>query len=188
MQVVARGLRRNPTAAEHKLWQAIRKRQLDGRKFRRQVAIGAFVVDFYCSTERLVVEVDGPIHENQQTADRIRQELIESLGIRFVRLTNDMVENRLQAALEIIRVAFGSSPSKRKVGARSAATHNTDNSAQIDESPLPHFGGGGLGVGASSRAHPATKIVNLYENPATPASAIGVARNILEGNAENIRG
>ena len=60
MQAVARELRSNPTAAEEKLWQAIRKKQLDGLKFRRQVAIGAFIVDFYCSSERLVIEVDGP--------------------------------------------------------------------------------------------------------------------------------
>ena len=188
MRLVARELRRNPTAAEDKLWQALRKRQLDGRKFRRQVAIGAFVVDFYCSTERLVVEVDGPIHETQQTADRIRQALIESLGIRFVRLTNDMVENRLQAALEIIRAAFGSSPQKMKARVHSAATYNTDDPAQIDESPLPHFGGGGLGVGASSKTRPPTKIVNLYENPATPAAALGVARNIVEDNRADISG
>ena len=106
MQLVARQLRKNPTAAEDQLWQAIRKQQLDGRKFRRQVAIGAFVVDFYCAAERLAVEVDGPVHDSQVEADSIRQELIEWLGIRFVRLTNDQVENHLQNALGKIRAAF----------------------------------------------------------------------------------
>ena len=106
MQEVARELRKNPTPAEDTLWQAIRKQQLDGRKFRRQVAIGPFVVDFYCSTERLAVEVDGSIHDMQRDADQARQELIESLGIRFVRLTNDEVEHYLQQSLATIRAAF----------------------------------------------------------------------------------
>ena len=106
MQLVARELRKHPTAAEDRLWQAIRKRHLEGRKFRRQVAIGAFVVDFYCASERLAVEVDGPIHDDQIEPDRIRQELIESLGIRFVRLTNDEVESNLRNALEKVRAAF----------------------------------------------------------------------------------
>ncbi|MFQ3652541.1 MAG: DUF559 domain-containing protein, partial [Gemmataceae bacterium] len=110
MQAVARELRKNPTRAEDMLWQAIRKNQLDGRKFRRQVAIGAFVVDFYCSSERLAVEVDGPIHDTQQEADKIRQELIESLGIRFVRLTNDEIEHDLNTALNKIRTAFSAHP------------------------------------------------------------------------------
>ena len=106
MQAVARELRKNPTDAEDKLWQSIRNKQLDGRKFRRQVAIGAFIVDFYCASEHLVVEVDGPIHESRREADQARQQLIESLGIRFVRFTNDQVANHLQHALEKIRAAY----------------------------------------------------------------------------------
>ncbi|MCY4072039.1 MAG: endonuclease domain-containing protein [Chloroflexi bacterium] len=77
-----------------------------GVRFRRQVPLGVFVVDFYCASERLVVEVDGLIHERQQEADQIRQELIEALGIRFVRLHNHEVEDNLPSALEKIRRAF----------------------------------------------------------------------------------
>ena len=163
MQAVARELRKNPTAAENTLWQVIRKRQLDGRKFRRQVAIGAFVVDFYCSSERLAIEVDGPIHHTQQEADQIRQELIESLGIRFVRLTNAEVEHHLPNALNKIRRAFDfhdprdphpkplphkeggasiDSPSHKEGGA--STTH------QID-SPSLRSGGRGRGMGDERR-------------------------------------
>ncbi len=106
MYGLARELRQRATFAEGLLWQAIRSRRLDGRKFRRQVPIGVFVVDFYCASERLVVEVDGPIHECQQEADQLRQELIEALGIRFVRLQNHEVEDNLPSALEKIRRAF----------------------------------------------------------------------------------
>jgi putative DNA methylase len=106
MRDVARQLRKNPTPSEAILWQAIRKQQLDGRKFRRQMAIGPFVVDFYCSSERLAVEVDGPIHETQREADQMRQELIESLGIRFVRIKAEQVKRNLPQALQSIRATF----------------------------------------------------------------------------------
>ena len=106
MHSLARELRQRATFAEGLLWQGMRSRRLDGRKFRRQVPIGVFVVDFYCASERLVVEVDGPIHEYQQEADQLRQELIEALGIRFVKLQNHEVEDNLPSALEKIRRAF----------------------------------------------------------------------------------
>ena len=106
MHGVARALRRNETTAEALLWQAIRGRQLDGRKFRRQVPIGSYVVDFYCAAERLAIEVDGPVHEIRQDSDRHRQESIEALGIRFVRLKNDEIQCQLPRALDRIRRTF----------------------------------------------------------------------------------
>ncbi|MDE2855884.1 MAG: DUF559 domain-containing protein [Chloroflexota bacterium] len=195
MQAVARKLRKHPTTAEATLWTALRKRQLDGRKFRRQVAIGAFVVDFYCSTERLAVEVDGPIHDHQIQSDKIRQELIESLGIRFVRLTNDDVENRLEAAIDKIRGAFtptpNPSPMKRE-GLSSPVVISLDKSRSLHQkqtSPTTLDNSPSLLVGEEARGWgPPTTIVNLYENPATPADALGVARDIAEDRTENIKG
>jgi adenine-specific DNA-methyltransferase len=67
-------------------------------------------VDFFCSEERLIAEVDGPIHATRVEADRARQELIESLGLRFVRISADLVEQDLPRALEAIRAAFGPPP------------------------------------------------------------------------------
>lgn len=132
MRDVARELRKNPTPSEDILWQAIRKEQLDGRKFRRQMPIGPFVVDFYCSTERLAVEVDGPIHETQREADRARQELLESFGIRFVRVTAEQVEQDLPGVLATIRAAFSPTPSPKMSG---------------DAAPLPSAQRGGRGQG-----------------------------------------
>ncbi len=86
-------LRKEHTVSEEILWQALRRKQLEGRKFRRQNPIGAFVVDFYCPEEKLAVEVDGGIHETQVEADQLRQEIIKSLGIRFVRISAEEVEN-----------------------------------------------------------------------------------------------
>lgn len=110
MVAVARGFRRQPTPSEAILWESLRDRRLDGRKFRRQQPLGPFVVDFFCADERLIVEVDGPIHEAQRDADRLRQELIESLGLRFVRVAAADVERSLPAVLAKIRAAFTPSP------------------------------------------------------------------------------
>ena len=76
MTEISRQFRKEPTTSEAILWQALRGRKLDGRKFRRQQTIGNFIVDFFCGQERLVVEVDGGIHQLQQEADRQRQELL----------------------------------------------------------------------------------------------------------------
>jgi len=102
MTLVARELRRRSTRGEEILWAALRNRQLEGRKFRRQQPVGPFVLDFYCSQERLAVEVDGGAHTAQRDLDAERQSLIESLGIRFVRVANEDVESELAAVLKRI--------------------------------------------------------------------------------------
>jgi 4-hydroxybenzoyl-CoA reductase subunit alpha len=110
MVEVARELRREPTGSEGTLWKHLRKSRLDGRKFRRQHPVGPFVVDFYCPAEGLAVEVDGAIHESQRERDTDRQRLIESLGIRFVRVSADQVERDPASAVEAIRRGFLPSP------------------------------------------------------------------------------
>ncbi|PSB13148.1 restriction endonuclease [filamentous cyanobacterium CCP2] len=112
MQEVARQFRKEPTASEAILWQALRSRKLENRKFRRQHPIGTFIVDFFCHEERLIVEVDGGVHNRQKELDRQRQELLESLGLRFLRVTSEEVETNLPNVLEKIHQAFfPSSPS-----------------------------------------------------------------------------
>ncbi len=108
MLEVARDLRVRRTVGEQELWAALRRKQLGGRKFRRQQPVGPFVLDFYCSDEGLAVEVDGTIHDDpeQSLLDSERQRLLESLGIRFVRLPNDLVLNDLRAALIKITAVF----------------------------------------------------------------------------------
>jgi very-short-patch-repair endonuclease len=83
-------MRREPTPAEQKLWQKLRHKQLLGFKFRRQHVIDRFIVDFYCGEGRLVVEVDGGVHQYTEEEDAIRQEFLESLGLRVVRFRNEL--------------------------------------------------------------------------------------------------
>lgn len=101
---IAREFRKEPTEGERILWSALRGKKLDGIKFRRQQPVGYFVVDFYASAFRLVVEVDGPIHYQQVEADRARQEILEVLGLTVFRIKTELVEKNLSLALDMIRM------------------------------------------------------------------------------------
>jgi adenine-specific DNA-methyltransferase len=103
-------LRKALTLSEAILWDAVRNRALDGKKFRRQHPIQGFVVDFCCIAERLIVEIDGPVHVRSVSSDREREEVLRAEGYRVLRLRNDEVEDNLQAALIKIRDEFRPSP------------------------------------------------------------------------------
>jgi very-short-patch-repair endonuclease len=98
----ARRLRQLMTPAEDQLWRALRGRQLVGLKFRCQHPIGRFIVDFYCPSCKLVIEVDGDIHSQQKAYDEARTEQLESYGYRVLRFTNEEVLNDLQTVLTCI--------------------------------------------------------------------------------------
>jgi len=104
---IARDLRQRQTAAEQVLWEALRGRRLDGIKFRRQHPIEntAYVVDFLCYESRLVVEIDGGIHDTQVQDDAIRQANIEAQGYRVIRFRNKAVQADLPGVLAAIRGA-----------------------------------------------------------------------------------
>ena len=100
-------MRGEPTPAEAKLWEAIRRKQLAGWRFRRQRPIGPYIVDFCCLEQRIVVEVDGEHHrgEDQAGYDAERTAYLEQLGFRVVRLSNAMVMRDLSGALGMIAEA-----------------------------------------------------------------------------------
>ncbi len=107
------------TPTETVPWEELRDRRLGGLKFRRQHAIRRFVVDFYCHELGLAVEVDGGIHDepDQHARDVERQALLEELGVRFLRFSNQDIEDRLPAVLATIReYATINSPSPAKSG------------------------------------------------------------------------
>jgi very-short-patch-repair endonuclease len=98
----ARRMRKQSTPAEDALWQALRGRRIAGAKFRRQHAVGPFIVDFICLEHHLVVEVDGDIHLAQQGRDRERDAYLRAGGLDIVRVTNDDVLNRLETVVQRI--------------------------------------------------------------------------------------
>lgn len=103
-----RALRKEPTRAEVLLWECLRGNQLKGRKFRRQHSVGSYVLDFYCPTERLAIEVDGSVHNEPDVVlhDRERDEALAGLAVTTVRITNDEVENDMKSVLSKIKACF----------------------------------------------------------------------------------
>jgi very-short-patch-repair endonuclease len=99
LKPLARQMRMLPTPAEEALWQRLRNRQVGGWKFRRQHTMDRFVVDFYCPEARLIIEVDGAVHEYTQDEDALRTEFLESMGMRVSRFSNDDVLGKMEAVL-----------------------------------------------------------------------------------------
>ncbi len=110
LREVRRSLRRESTPSEALLWLRIQKKQVQGRRFRRQHSIGPFVVDFYCPSERLAIELDGSLHDNAITAgnDQARQEYLLSQGIRVIRFDNQAIADDLEGVVDVIIRSFRS--------------------------------------------------------------------------------
>ena len=98
----ARELRQEMTSAETVIWDELRNRKFLGLKFRRQQIIDGFIVDFYCEQAKLVVEIDGSVHDTteQQTYDEHRNKVFNAKGISVVRFSNDDVLSKTELSLD----------------------------------------------------------------------------------------
>jgi very-short-patch-repair endonuclease len=97
----ARSMRRAMTQPERTLWSLLRRNEL-GLHFRRQHPIGPYILDFYCTAARLAVEVDGPVHDDQQAGDERRTAWLATEGIHVLRFSVADVETRPAAVLSAI--------------------------------------------------------------------------------------
>lgn len=102
-KLLARSLRKNQTPEEKIVWEILRNRRFMNLKFRRQHNIEGFIVDFYCCELNLAIEIDGGIHIKQKDYDNFRQEIIESKNVRFIRVSNNIINNDVNLFLEQIR-------------------------------------------------------------------------------------
>ena len=110
-KVICRELRKNPTEAENIVWKAVRNRQLNGKKFNRQHPIfhditgreTFFVADFCCYEKKLIVELDGIIHNFKLKKNEERTKILNNLGLKVIRFKNDEVFNSLYDVLERIK-------------------------------------------------------------------------------------
>ncbi len=102
----SRELRKGQTPAEAKLWSILRNRGLNGFKFKRQTTIGSFIVDFSCSDAKLVIELDGGQHLEQEEYDQQRTAFLESQGYRVLRFWNNDVMNNIDSVIISIQGAF----------------------------------------------------------------------------------
>ncbi len=109
IKCIASKLRNNQTKAEETLWKLLRNRQLMDRKFLRQHPIiyeidrnrndfYFFIPDFYCASEKLVIELDGPVHDFHKQDDYKRDEILKSKGLHVIRIRNEELKN-----LEVIK-------------------------------------------------------------------------------------
>jgi very-short-patch-repair endonuclease len=114
---LCRDLRKRQTLAEQVLWKLLRNRKLQGYKFLRQhplakIAINGhinfYIADFYCAEKKVVIEADGPIHEERKEYDANRDEVIQSYNIRTLRFKNDKVINQSQEVINEILKALES--------------------------------------------------------------------------------
>jgi very-short-patch-repair endonuclease len=101
---ISRGLRKNQTEAEERLWQRLRGSRFEGFKFRRQYCLGRYIADFYCSKARLVIEIDGKIHEEAaiNEYDKVRDKELFARGVKVLRFTNEQIMNEIKAVLDIL--------------------------------------------------------------------------------------
>jgi leucyl-tRNA synthetase len=99
---LVRGLRRNATPEENLLWQNLRNRKMRGYKFLRQHPVfyeqmvnrnSFFVADFYCAEKKLIIELDGHIHDFQKEYDRDRESILKELGLKVIRFKNEELKN-----------------------------------------------------------------------------------------------
>ncbi len=107
---LARQLRLNPTPGERYAWSLLRNRGILGLKFRRQHVLHGFIVDFYCMAERLVIELEGDVHDalDQRDYDLARCVFLEAAGYRMIRIRNrDVTRSRLEG---LVREKLTTSP------------------------------------------------------------------------------
>jgi very-short-patch-repair endonuclease len=101
----SRSLRKNPTDAEKKLWAHLRRKQISGRRFRRQHPLGRYIVDFVCLEAKLIVEIDGGQHTESAHGDAQRTQWLQRQGFRVVRFWNNEVLGETESVLtEIARM------------------------------------------------------------------------------------
>jgi very-short-patch-repair endonuclease len=98
----ARLLRENMTYYEKLLWERLKNKQICGVRFRRQHPIDFFIADFYCHEARIVVEIDGEIHEQQKEYDDGRSAEMERYHIKVIRFTNSEIVNNMEEVIKVI--------------------------------------------------------------------------------------
>jgi very-short-patch-repair endonuclease len=97
-------MRRHPTPSEAILWEHLRRRSIDGTRWRRQHPIGIYIADFACPTHKLIVEVDGADHSEERDAQR--DAFLARSGFRVLRVKAWMVERHISVVLDVIRAAL----------------------------------------------------------------------------------
>jgi very-short-patch-repair endonuclease len=100
---LAKKMRRNMTFAERCFWNAVRANKIPGMHFHRQQVIDGFIADFYCADHRLVVEIDGGVHEFQRAHDAQRDIALQKNGLKVLRFKNEDVVDHIEHVIEQVK-------------------------------------------------------------------------------------
>jgi very-short-patch-repair endonuclease len=108
LKAYRRKLRKNLTPAEAFLWLHLKNKQLEGRRFRRQFSIDNYILDFYCPSEKLAIELDGARHFTHQGVekDKVRDSFLKANGIGVIRIENKDVFDNTVHVIECIKQSF----------------------------------------------------------------------------------
>ncbi len=118
----ARGLRKKQTKAEKIFWELVRRKKFLGLKFRRQHQIDRFIVDFFCASKNLIIEIDGKIHINseQHARDIARDQYLNELGFEILRFSNEQIFYEIENVKDEIMRTLTPDPSPIGRGEKSA--------------------------------------------------------------------
>lgn len=103
LKLRARKLRKAGNIYEIKLWLKLKNKQIDGSDFYRQKIIGNYIVDFYCFSKKLIIELDGSSHNEKVEYDKERDSYLQSFGLKVLHFKNEDIVNNLDLVLEQIR-------------------------------------------------------------------------------------
>ena len=182
----ARRLRQRSTDTERRFWLILRDRRLQGWKFRRQVPLGSYVVDFYCATARLVVELDGGQHAIQAAHDQGRTDWLISQGYAVVRFwNNDVFANTDGVLSELLRHLQARNPltlslSREGRGNAVASSLSSEVPVEPDMEDQPFFA-------CSSTAPSSTYTKKECSSVPSPLAGEGQGEGVFDGQKKNNR-
>ena len=110
LKSLSRNLRNSSTLSEVLLWNQLKSRKVKGYQFMRQKPIDEYIVDFYCSKLRLVIEIDGDSHSEKAEADLIRQKKLESMGLSVLRFYDRDVKTNIEGVVSTIEKWINDNP------------------------------------------------------------------------------
>jgi len=105
-------LRKTSTPSENILWESLRAKRFHNFKFFRQYGIGEYIADFYCPELKLVIEVDGKIHDFQKEYDKVRDDYMKNLNILVVRFKNEEIIDNIESVLKKLELLISNKSSK----------------------------------------------------------------------------
>ncbi|HYC69348.1 endonuclease domain-containing protein [Brevundimonas sp.] len=105
-------MRKALTPPEGRLWAVLKRLRAEGFHFRRQAPFRGYFLDFVCHSRRLVIEVDGRMHEHRLEHDRIRDEVLAREGYRTIRIPNEAIRDNFEGVMVQIRTALGFDPTR----------------------------------------------------------------------------